>query len=148
MLLHRNSPWKRLGSFWSVWFFSAIKLFLNQKNSGVPKLFCVVKYQRNGFQCGGAMEHWQVLSATMVGRPEKFFNSRHSRMVKTVTFSPWWQPFSSFYLQSLSFFSLFPSFSFYYEKKGRGGEHRPPDLPVSPALFSRSLNVVLVLKNF
>ena len=41
---------------------------------------------RNGFQSGGAMEHWQVYSATMVGREEKFLNSRRSRMAKTVTF--------------------------------------------------------------
>ena len=42
--------------------------------------------RRNGFQSGGVIEHWQVLSATMVGRPEKRLNSRRSKMVKTVTF--------------------------------------------------------------
>ena len=41
--------------------------------------------QQNGFQSGGAKEHWKVLSATMVGRQEKFLNSKHSRMAKTVT---------------------------------------------------------------
>ena len=41
--------------------------------------------RRNGFQSGGAKEHWKVLSATMVGRQEKFLNSKHSRMAKTVT---------------------------------------------------------------
>ena len=34
----------------------------------------------------GAMEHWKVLSATMVGRQEKFSNSRCSRMAKTINF--------------------------------------------------------------
>ena len=42
--------------------------------------------RRRGFQSGGAMEHWKVLPATMVGRQEKSLNSRHSRMAKTVTF--------------------------------------------------------------
>ena len=41
--------------------------------------------RQNGFQSSGAKEHWKVLSATMVGRQEKFLNSRHSRMAKTVT---------------------------------------------------------------
>ena len=41
--------------------------------------------RQNGFQSGGAKEHWKVLSATMVGRQEKFLNSKHSRMAKTVT---------------------------------------------------------------
>ena len=47
--------------------------------------------RRNGFQSGGTMEHWKGMSATMVGRQEKFMNSRHSRMAKIVTFWPWWQ---------------------------------------------------------
>ena len=29
--------------------------------------------RQNGFQSGGAMEHWHVLSATMVDGIEKFF---------------------------------------------------------------------------
>ena len=41
--------------------------------------------RRNGFQSGGAKEHWKVLSATMFGRQEKFLNSKHSRMAETVT---------------------------------------------------------------
>ena len=40
--------------------------------------------RRNGFQSGEAKEHWKVLSATMVDRQEKFLNSKHSRMAKTV----------------------------------------------------------------
>ena len=77
--------------------------------------------RRNGFQGGGAMEHWQVLPATMVGQLEKFLNSRRSRMAKTVTFWPWWQPFNSFCFESLSFFPLFPFFLFATQKSGGGG---------------------------
>ena len=72
--------------------------------------------QRNGFQSGGAMEHWKVLPATMVGRQEKSLNFRHSRMAKTVTFWPWWQPFNSFCFQILSFFPLFIFFLFDTQK--------------------------------
>ena len=50
------------------------------------------------------MEHWKVLSAPIIGRQEEFFNSRRSRMVETVKFWPWWQPFNSFCFQTLSFF--------------------------------------------
>ena len=32
-----------------------------------------IQGRRNGFQSGGVIEHWQVLSATMVSRPEKNF---------------------------------------------------------------------------
>ena len=46
----------------------------------------LIQGRRNGFQSGRAMEHSKVLSATMVGRQEKFLNSRRSRMAKTVTF--------------------------------------------------------------
>ena len=35
-------------------------------------------------QSGGAMKHWKVLSATLVGWVEKCLNSRRSRMPKTV----------------------------------------------------------------
>ena len=59
--------------------------------------------RQNGFQSGGAMEHWHVLSATMVDGIEKFLNSRRPRMAKTVTFWPWWKPFNSFCFESLSF---------------------------------------------
>ena len=50
----------------------------------------IVSFSRAGkldFKVGGGMEHWKVLSATMVGRQEKLSNSRHSRMAKT---TPWW----------------------------------------------------------
>ena len=48
-----------------------------------------IQGRRNGFENGGAMKHWKVLSATMVCRKEKLLNSRRSRMAKTVTFWPW-----------------------------------------------------------
>ena len=48
--------------------------------------FYLVQGCRNGFQSGRAMEHWQVPSASMVGRKEKKLNFRRSRMAKTVTF--------------------------------------------------------------
>ena len=38
--------------------------------------------RRNGFQSGEAKEHWKVLSAIMVGRQEKFLNSKHTRITK------------------------------------------------------------------
>ena len=44
--------------------------------------------QRNGFQSGGAVEHWKALPATMVGRQEKSLNFRYSRIAKIVTFWP------------------------------------------------------------
>ena len=44
-----------------------------------------------------------------IGWQEKFLNSRCSRMVKTVTFWPWWQRFNSFCFEIL-FFPLFPYF--------------------------------------
>ena len=42
---------------------------------GTPSLAvrCTSQDRKNGFQSGGAMEHWQVLPATMVGRPEIFW---------------------------------------------------------------------------
>ena len=49
----------------------------------------------------------------MNDRLEKFLNSRRSRMAKTVTIRPWWQPlyymllWSFFFLFFLSFFFLF-----------------------------------------
>ena len=62
------------------------------------------------------MEHWKVLSATMLGRQETFLKSRHTRMAKTVPFWPWWQPFNNFCFETLSFFPLFPSFFLLYKK--------------------------------
>ena len=74
------------------------------------------------------MEHWKVFW-------EKFFNSRPSRMAKTVILWPWWQLFNSFYFQTLSFFLYF-LFFFLLRKKvgGWGGRglrwpHGPPVLP-------------------
>ena len=65
------------------------------------------------FQSGGTMEHWKVLSATMVGQPENFLNSRCSTVAKTVTFWPWWQPFVLFLLfLCFLFFLLLPFFPF------------------------------------
>ena len=76
---------------------------------------------KNGFQSGGrwgegGMEHWKVSSATMVGRQEKFSNSRRSRMAKTIIFWPWWQPFDSFCFETLSFLPLPPIFLFATQK--------------------------------
>ena len=88
------------------------------------------------------MEHWKGMSATMVGRQEKFLNSRRSRMAKIVTFWPWWQPFDSFCFETLSFFSFFPYFLFATKKKvgeGGGGTMSLPLVPpVSPALYSET----------
>ena len=97
--------------------------------------------RRNGFQSesGRAMKHWQVLSTTMVGQPEKCLNSRRSRVAKTVTFWPWRHPLNSFYFESLSFFPLFPFFVFATQKsgvqRGGGGErgHARPSGPPSIA---------------
>ena len=71
---------------------------------------------------GGGMEHWKVLSATMVGRQEKFSNSRRSRMDKTIIFWPWWQPFNSFCCETLSFLPLSP---FFLLRKKVGGPWSP-----------------------
>ena len=62
----------------------AVDLSKQQELDADPK--ALQQDRQNGFQSGGAMEHWQVLSVTMVGRPEKYLNSRRSRMAKTVTF--------------------------------------------------------------
>ena len=72
--------------------------------------------RRNGFQSGGAMEHWKGMSATMVFRQEKFFNYRGSRMAKTVTFWPWWQP--CFCFETHCLFPFFPYFIFATKKGG------------------------------
>ena len=66
------------------------------------------------------MEHWRLLSAAMVDRQENFLNSNPSRMAKTVTFWPCWQPFNSFYFETVSF-SLCFSFYFLLRKKVGGG---------------------------
>ena len=82
------------------------------------------------------MEHWQVLSATMVGRLEKLLNSRRSRIAKTVTFWPWWLPFNSFCFESLSFFPLFPFFLFVTQKSVGRAMPSPP-LPPRPPQYRR-----------
>ena len=66
-------------------------------------------------------EPWNTeKSATMVGRQEKFLNSRRSRMIKTVTFWLGWQSFNSFFFETFLFF--FFAFAFYFWFGGRGGE--------------------------
>ena len=87
--------------------------------------------RRNAFQSGRAMEYWKVLSNTMVDRQGKFFNSRRSRMAKTVTCWPWWQPSNCFYIETLSFFSLFSHFSYCYAKKVEGPWPISPFFPPS-----------------
>ena len=84
--------------------------------------------RRNVVQSRGAMEYWKVLLATMVGRQEKFLNSRRCRMAITVTFWPWWQSFNNFYFQTLFFFLCFPFFFLLRKKKGgkMGGAYPPP----------------------
>ena len=107
--------------------------FKNKQKSVWSNVFWYVKVLhmkqgwRNGFQSGGAMEHWKWLSVTMVGRQEKFSNSRRSRMAKTIIFWPWWQPFNSFYFETLSFLPLSPFFLFATQKSERG--HGPPRSP-------------------
>ena len=88
---------------------------LRQKCSNTE--YFLVRGRRNGFENGGLMEHWKVLPVTMVGWQGKILNSRRSRMAKIVEFWPWWQPFNSFYFETLSFFLCFPFF-FLIRKKG------------------------------
>ena len=85
--------------------------FFNQPTLVFKKTSRSGQSQRNGFQNGGSIEHWKVLSATMVGKQENILNSWSSRLAKTVAFWPWWQRFNSFFLEIL-FFSFFPFFFF------------------------------------
>ena len=48
-------------------------------------------------------------------------NSRRSRIAKTIIFWPWWQPFDSFYFETLSFLPSSPFFLFATQTGGRGG---------------------------
>ena len=91
---------------------------------------------------GGGMKHGKVLSATMVGRQEKFSNSRRSRMAKTIIFWPWWQPFNSFCFETLSFLPLSPFFLFATQKSGAA--IAPPAPPVSPPCFSTLLMLTII----
>ena len=62
-------------------------------------------------------------------------------MAKTVAFWPWWQPFNSFCIQTLSFFPLFHFFLLATQKKLVGG-YAPPDPPppsvASPEVMAKS----------
>ena len=64
------------------------------------------------------MEHWKVLSATIVDRQEKFSKCRRSITAKTTIFWPWWQPFNSFSFETLSFLPLSPFFLFATQNSG------------------------------
>ena len=104
--------------------------------------------RRNGFQSGGAMEHWKVLPAIMVGWQEKSLNSRHSTMAKAVTFWPWWQPFNSFCFQIISFVPLFPFFLFTTQKSGGGGWGPwPPSAPLFPWYPRPCTTIVLIFSS-
>ena len=98
-----------------------------------------------GFYSGGAMEHWKVLAATMVDRQEKNLNSRRSRMAKTVSVWPWWQPFNSFCFET---FFPFASIFFYAKKLGGGGRgswsYPPPQTPVSPTLMLSQWKIIIL----
>ena len=65
-----------------------------------------------------------------------WLDSRRSRVAKTVTFWPLWQPFHNFCFENLSFFFV-SFFSFWYAKKSvcvcgvEGGRGMPPP-PISP----------------
>ena len=90
------------------------------------------------------MEHWKVLSVSMVDRHEKCLNSRRSRMAKTVTFWPWWQPFDSFCFETLSF-STFSPFSLFATQKSRGTiAPRPPPGVAGPELKNATGNFNLL----
>ena len=71
-------------------------------------------------------QYWKVLFATMVGRQEKFLNSRRSRMTKTATFWPWWQSFNSFCFETLTFFFFYFFFFFATQKSGGPWPPWPP----------------------
>ena len=57
----------------------------------------------------------------MVDWQEKFLNSRRSRIVKTVTFWPWWQSFDSFCFETLVF-SVFALLSATHTQKSMAGK--------------------------
>ena len=75
----------------------------------------------NRFQSREGMEHWNGISATMVGSQEKFLNSNALEWLKHFNL-----PYlNSFCFETLSFFLFFPYFPFATKKK-RGGAMTPP----------------------
>ena len=107
-------------------------------------VFLIQQDRRNGFQSGGTIEHWKILSTTMVDRQENVLNFRRSRMAKIVTCWPWWQASNSFCFKTLCFFSCFPFFFLLHKKMvvGGGGGHSPPRLPsVSGQLLLRKITL-------
>ena len=103
----------------------------------IASLFRVGSFQGrwNGFQIGGAMEHWNILSATMVSWQEKMLNSRHSRVAKTVIFWPWWQSFNCFCIETF-FFSFVSLFYFWHAKMCAWGAWAPGPRPPSSSVAS------------
>ena len=71
-----------------------------------------------GFKVEAGIEHCKVLSVTMVGRQEKFSNSRRSRIAKAILFWPSRQPFNSFCFETLSILPLSTFFLFATQKSG------------------------------
>ena len=84
----------------------------------------------------GSMKHWKVLPSTMVVRQEKNFNSRRSRMAKTIILWLWWQSFNSFCFQTFSLFCLCLHFFLFATQKHGGYGSLTHPLPVSLALTS------------
>ena len=85
---------------------------------------------------GKGIEHWKVLSATMVCLQENVLNYRGSRMAKSIILRSWRQPFNI----KTSFFLCF-TFLFCYSKK-LGGAYLPPPTgsPLLPALFCQQIS--------
>ena len=96
--------------------------------------------QQNRLQTGGAMQHGKVLLATLVVWLEDFLNSKRSRLAKTVTLSPWWQPFDSFWFETV----FFPRFSFFFPTQKMGQEHYPPPPPLLSPVLSVTFNRILL----
>ena len=75
----------------------------------------------NGFQSGGTMGQWKVLSAAIIDPKENFLNFKRSRIAKISSFWRWYQSFTSFCFESLSFFPFISA-------------TLPPSTPVSSTL--------------
>ena len=93
------------------------------------------------FKVGGSWNTEKYCRPPWLVNRKIFLISRRSKIDKTVTSWPWWQPFNSFFFKTLSFF---PFFLFAIQKFG---EHAP-QLPRSrrswiwlPILF-RSLSFI------